>query len=126
MGANPSPKAKLTTAVPMVIQVCRDFMDFEKMKSLLRIRRPARRRVDRAGQGTGPGVTDGGLGADGTGDGVREFLAVGGISDLAAFCGVAEVAAFQQKAGDFRIPREADAAAHEAPPSDRGSRIAAL
>lgn len=49
----------------------------------------------------------GGLRADGSGDGDGKFLAVGGGCGELAFRGIAEVAAFQQDAGDLRIPGDA-------------------
>ena len=39
-------------------------------------------------------IADGGLGAEGGGEGVGEFLAIARICHEAAFCGVAEVTAF--------------------------------
>lgn len=45
-------------------------------------------------------------------------MAVVGITDLAALGCVAEVAAFEEDAGDFWVPGEADAAADEATVAD--------
>src|SRR5688572_1918480 len=73
---------------------------------LRRIGRAARRRVDGAGQRSGAGIAAGGLGTDGGGDGIREFLAITRVADQATFRSVAEVTTLQQDAGDFRVARE--------------------
>lgn len=84
------------------------------MKSLFGIGRPAWRCVDRARQGTCAAIADLGLRLNCFGDLDCEFLAVGCVGGKTAVASVAEVAAFDQHAGNFRITGEAQAAPYEA------------
>ncbi len=84
------------------------------LKSLRRIGWSAGWSVKWAGQGAGTGVAKRGLGAHGTGNGGGELLAVTWIADSTTFGGVAQVAAFEQDAGDLWITSEADSAADQA------------
>ena len=79
-----------------------------------RIGRSARWCIDGEGQRASASIPDGSLGPDGGGDGGRQLLSVSGVSDDAAFGGIAQIAAFQEQAWDFRITSQADTAADHA------------
>ncbi len=120
IGSSPGNNSFIIRGEPLRMAHCDNFTaegggpKISPKTSLARVARAARRRIDRGGPRAGAGIADGGLGAEGTGDGHSEFLAIGGIGAKPALGGIADVAALQQETGDLRVAREADVAADHA------------